>query len=257
MAARKDHLIRARRVTIARVRCNSEITARRTRVSKLASLLILFLTAACGGTGADAPADAGNQPNSPVNVRAENGAPSATPPVQTETPQTASDDARHTQRPDEAVTEGGGSQRPEFEGTAGIIERKAGGAGVAILRAVRTAAHPSFDRVVFEFEEGVLPGYHVEYIDRPVRQCGSGKVVPLAGDGWLRIRLEPARAHTEQGEATITDRERRPNHPNLKELKLVCDFEAQVEWVLGLGSPNRYRVLELRNPARLVVDVRR
>ena len=42
----------------------------------------------------------------------------------------------------------------------------------------------------------------------------------------------------------------------LKELEQTCDFEAQVAWVLGVSRPNRYRVLTLQQPARVVVDVR-
>jgi len=42
----------------------------------------------------------------------------------------------------------------------------------------------------------------------------------------------------------------------VKELISTCDFEAEVEWVAGVASPNRYRVLELRNPTRLVVDIK-
>ncbi|HZI20268.1 MAG TPA: hypothetical protein VEY09_16930 [Pyrinomonadaceae bacterium] len=149
------------------------------------------------------------------------------------------------------------SSTQSFEGTAGLTEKKAEAGGVAVLREVRSASHTTFDRVVFEFDGRALPGYRVDYVDRPVRQCGSGRPVRVAGDGWLLVRLEPAKAHTEAGRPTVRDRDRRPGLPNLKELKLICDFEAQVEWVLGLGSPNRYRVLELQNPARLVIDVKR
>jgi hypothetical protein len=71
----------------------------------------------------------------------------------------------------------------------------------------------------------------------------------------LIVRLQPANAHTEAGVATVQNRQQNPSLPILKELKLICDFEADVQWILGLSSPNRYRVLELTNPARLVVDV--
>lgn len=141
-----------------------------------------------------------------------------------------------------------------FEGTAGIVDAARPGARTAVLRAVRTARHDGFDRIVFEFE-GAVPGYHVEYVDRPVRRCGSGDVVALAGDGWLEIRFTPAAAHTEAGEATVTQRELTPGLPVLRELKATCDFEADVTWVAGLASPNRYRVLELAGPPRFVVDV--
>jgi hypothetical protein len=29
-----------------------------------------------------------------------------------------------------------------------------------------------------------------------------------------------------------------------------------VEWVMGVSSPNKYRVLELKSPTRLVIDVK-
>jgi hypothetical protein len=127
--------------------------------------------------------------------------------------------------------------------------------GSALLRGVRSARHDGFDRIVFEFESA-SPGYRISYIDRPVRQCGSGEVVPLAGDAWLSMRFEPADAHTAEGAPTIMERSRSPALPNVIELKLICDFEAQVEWVAGVHMPMEYRVLTLHDPTRVVVDIR-
>jgi len=39
-------------------------------------------------------------------------------------------------------------------------------------------------------------------------------------------------------------------------MKLVCDFEGQVEWVLGVVAAGPYRVLASPGPGRLVVDIR-
>jgi hypothetical protein len=144
-----------------------------------------------------------------------------------------------------------------FEGTPGIQRRTRSGAAPGILRAVRTAEHPGFDRVVFQFD-GSMPGYHIEYIDRPIRECGSGRTLPVAGQGWLRVRLDPARAHELVdgfAQATVASRNRPVDHNVVLQLALTCDFEARVEWVIGVTSPNRYRVLELTEPVRLVVDV--
>ncbi|MEX2281025.1 MAG: hypothetical protein WEE89_00900 [Gemmatimonadota bacterium] len=127
---------------------------------------------------------------------------------------------------------------------------------VAILTAVRTARHDGFERIVFEFQADQLPNYRVEYVDRPVRACGSGEPVALKGDAWLQISLEPAYAHDDDGHPTVKVRALMPMLPNLLELKLICDFEAIVSWAAGLKSPNRYRVLELSAPARIVVDIR-
>ena len=81
----------------------------------------------------------------------------------------------------------------------------------------------------------------------------------MSGDGKavLLIQMLPANAHTETGQVTTyPERERVLNLPVMKELKLICDFEADVQWILGVASPKRYRVMELSNPARLVVDLK-
>jgi hypothetical protein len=151
----------------------------------------------------------------------------------------------------------GFSQAAGGQWTAGAVERRRPNLPPVILRAIRTGRHKGFDRVVFEFRGGSVPGYRIEYVDRPVRECGSGNTVAVAGDGWLRVRLTPAQAHTDAGRPTIAYREFRPRLPLIKELQSTCDFEGEVEWVIGVSSPNRYRVMELSNPRRLVVDIRR
>lgn len=142
------------------------------------------------------------------------------------------------------------------EWTAGIVHRENARSGAATLRALRFARHPGFDRVVFEFDGRGLPSRHVEYVDKPVRDCGAGEPRAIEGDGWLSITFEPANAHTERGQPTLTAREMRPGLPIVREIELTCDFEAQVTIVLGVAHPNRYRVLELDGPPRFVVDIR-
>ncbi|HYJ08316.1 MAG TPA: hypothetical protein VEX18_04890 [Polyangiaceae bacterium] len=142
------------------------------------------------------------------------------------------------------------------EFTAGIVEHKPPPRAVALLTDVRAARHDGFDRIVFEFGSGSPPGYHLEYIDRPVRKCGSGDATAIAGDGWLEVRIEPAHAHTPSGAPTIRDRDQQLDLGVVKELEQTCDFEAIVSWVVGVKRPNRYRVLTLNEPLRLVVDVK-
>ena len=140
----------------------------------------------------------------------------------------------------------------------GVVARSRPRSLMTVQTAIRTASHPEFDRVVLELAGDDVPGYHLEYVDRPIRQCGSGTVVPIAGDGWLRVRLEPAQAHDDEGRATVA-RESRAFRPaslaNVVEVRMICDFEGQVEWVIGVRSPNRYRVLELSAPSRIVIDI--
>jgi hypothetical protein len=145
---------------------------------------------------------------------------------------------------------------PNFTGTLGTAEVQKGLERSVTLQAVSTTSCAGFDRVVFEFNTPATPGYHVSYIDRPISECGSGKTVPVAGDAWLEVRMKPAQAHTDAGHATIAQTNRMVNLPNLRQLVQTCDFEGDVTWVLGVGNPKRFRVVELTNPSRIVVDVK-
>ncbi len=141
------------------------------------------------------------------------------------------------------------------EWTASRVDIKRSTPTPVTLREVRSARNEGFDRVVFQFEGEQVPGYHVEYVEKSaVIKCGSGDPAELAGQGFLQIRIQPAQAHAD-GKATVTERERKPALPLLAELEQTCDFEGEVTWVLGVQRPNKYRVMELQGPTRLVVDV--
>jgi len=205
------------------------------RTGWISFILAASVSAACSG---------GVETNSNV----ANATPAAVPSRTAELPSTPTP----TPPADEAVS----AAPAEFKGTAKNTSKENPKAtGAVLLRDVRSAVHPTYDRVVFEFDGPQLPSYKVEYIDKPVRSCGSGEVVPFTGDAYLSVLFTGANAHTGAGEPTIKDRTRSPNLPVVKDRKRICDFEAEVEWVMGAASPNKYRVLELKNPTRLVVDI--
>jgi hypothetical protein len=110
---------------------------------------------------------------------------------------------------------------------------------------------------VFEFTGDSVPGYRVQYATGPVQRCGSGDRVSVAGTGRLLVRFEPAQAHDEQGNPTpsLAARHSAPGLTAVREMTLICDFEGQVEWVLGVAAQAAYRVSELTGPARVVLDV--
>jgi hypothetical protein len=145
---------------------------------------------------------------------------------------------------------------PNFTGTVGLLETKKGLERPVTLQSVTTTSCVGFDRVVFTYNTPATPGFHVEYVDKPIRHCGSGNVVAVAGDAWLEVRMSPAQAHTDAGQATISQTNVTVNLPNLRQVVQTCDFEGHVTWVLGVKSPKRFRVVELTNPSRIVVDVK-
>ncbi|MBZ4330823.1 hypothetical protein K8556_08355 [Corallococcus sp. AS-1-12] len=146
---------------------------------------------------------------------------------------------------------------PDSEGAAWTTEtvQKPRGEPPAItLRSVRTGTHADYDRTVFEFEGPRLPGYQLGYV-KSAQQCGSGDDVKTPGEAMLEVRFTLARAHDDQGQATVAQRSLKPALPSLLGLERVCDFEGEVTWVLGTARRVPFRVLELKDPTRLVLDV--
>jgi hypothetical protein len=225
-------------------------------LSRALLLLAALACAACGGGGGDTslrdaldalPQDTGSDVPAPAEV-------DTTPPGSASAPVLFPEPRDTAPWIPEREMEMPAAAGPG-EWTVGIVASERPTAPMATLRSVRAARHPEYDRVVLEFAGEELPGYHLEYVDRPIRECGSGETVEVAGDAWLSVRLSPAQAHDDRGRPTVRERTIRPSVANILELRRVCDFEGQVEWIVGVRSPGRYRVLELFDPGRIVVDV--
>jgi hypothetical protein len=122
----------------------------------------------------------------------------------------------------------------------------------ATLQALRTGRNDGFDRVVFELDRAA--GYSVTYVDRPAHHCTSGAPLTVEGDALLMITLRPAAAHGETGKPAAP-KELTEDLTVLREVEQVCDFEGVASWVVGLSAPNKFRVMELTEPTRLVVDI--
>jgi len=156
----------------------------------------------------------------------------------------------------DTVPAAGATPSGQAEWTTGKREAGKAGTGASILRGMRVGRNAGFDRLVLDFGTGPVPAYHVEYVDSPVHACGSGEPVPIAGQGWLKVRLRATQAHDNAGNATVRDRQIVATTPVLREVEIICDFEGEVEVVMGVQSPNPYRVLVVPTPNRLIVDVR-
>jgi hypothetical protein len=126
-----------------------------------------------------------------------------------------------------------------------------------MLVAVRTGSHDGYDRLVLQFRND-LPSWRVSYVEQVASE--SGETVPLEGAAFLYVDTHPASGHedtapfkqTYTGPRTLT-----PHHPMLRQVTWVDDFEGHVGFGLGLQRRTGFRVLELREPARLAIDVAR
>jgi hypothetical protein len=125
-----------------------------------------------------------------------------------------------------------------------------------MLVAIRTGSHDGYDRVVLEFRND-LPSWRVGYVDQVASE--SGATVPLQGTARLFVDVHPAWAHdqdTPPYEATYTGpRSLTPGYPTLRQVRVVDEFEGHLTFGLGLARRVGFRVVELRGPPRLAIDV--
>lgn len=116
-------------------------------------------------------------------------------------------------------------------------------------------------RIVLEFSAHE-PDYLVGYAEPPFSECGSGDAVPTTAWGataYLTVRLEPS------GTADLTKEEAPPTYEGsrdidvggqvLKHMQIICDFEAQLTWLIGLDERHDFRVFTLDDPSRVVIDI--
>jgi hypothetical protein len=124
------------------------------------------------------------------------------------------------------------------------------GAPAVALGDVTTRAAIGFDRMIFHFGEGAFPGYEVVWSEGAPSDCASGQAVAVAGQRGLQLRLRSVTA------APTVLRSIEPGYSNLKALAPTCARDGDVVWALGVQAAADIRVIEMRSPLRLVVDVR-
>lgn len=122
---------------------------------------------------------------------------------------------------------------------------------------VRVGTRGDYDRVVFEFAEG-LPEMTLDRASPPFAQDASGLPVDVEGASFLRLTMRGGTKQTEDNTSSYggpTDFD--PGFPSLVDLVEGGDFEAQSTWYLGLASEACVRVMTLTDDGapRLVIDV--
>jgi hypothetical protein len=157
------------------------------------------------------------------------------------------------------TTSTNGESEP-FEGGTEPVSASGDPATIALLERVALGTHEGYDRVVFQFRNA-LPGYRVEYVEPPLHQDGSGDVVEVAGNAFVNVRMEPASGFdVGTGEGVLVyEGPRRIDGSSagtttVREVVRIGDFEAQLNWAVGLDERVDFRVLTLDGPPRLVVD---
>lgn len=128
---------------------------------------------------------------------------------------------------------------------------------LANITATRIGQHDGYDRVVFEFEQGI-PEVSIERAEPPFTEDASGAPLDVDGSSFLRITMRGGTAQMEDGGssyngATAYD----PEFDTLTALVRGGDFEAQSTWYVGLTNDAcvRVGVLTEAGAPRLVIDL--
>ena len=143
------------------------------------------------------------------------------------------------------------STQPGFSTQPRVVEHPA--VGSPTLAELRAGRHARFDRVVFQLD-GPIPSYYSVRYRPQVHLDGSGDPLPLRGTAFLEVVVR-ATTHDQDGRPLLTPTRLRPDFPALREVNAPASFEGQTTAGIGLVHRVGFRVLELANPTRIVIDL--
>jgi hypothetical protein len=126
---------------------------------------------------------------------------------------------------------------------------------VPILRKIRAAHHPGYDRLVFEFQGPVPRIAQVRWVDKVYR--GESDIPEwIPGNALLRVVFYEAVGHNQSHKPTFGARRRAYDLPNLATVVATNDWEAELRFGVGvMKRTSIIRRMRLRNPSRYVIDV--
>jgi hypothetical protein len=173
------------------------------------------------------------------------------------------DDANPTKGPTKKPTKkpsGGPTEEqpdgPPFPAATTTQTAESSGEWDLLLSEVRVGDHEGFSRVVLELRGTGTPGWAVGYVDQPA-QDASGEVVPLDGDVFLDVYAHGTTYPEDAADYYSGPRRITPdNGGDVAEVYVVGTFEGSTQVLVGIdGGRVPFRVFELADPPRLVVDV--
>ena len=124
----------------------------------------------------------------------------------------------------------------------------------ATLTALGIEVHDGFERVLFTFADHV-PGILIQPSPGPFARGQSDETIHVNGTAYLAMRMT-ANGHDETGHSASNERTPGPaGKHSITEVVRTDDFEGVLTYVVGLDSPQTFRVLQYSNPPRLAIDV--
>lgn len=143
--------------------------------------------------------------------------------------------------------------------TTRSVARTHQGTETTYVRSVRVGRHQTFDRVVFEFA-GSMPNYQVAYLPgRFYENEGGRQRIKISGNAFMQVNLNLIPTDEEQmklREQSSFIPKGRLKFRSVWELDEAGLFEGYYDFLLGIRARKQFRVTELTQPMRLVIDFR-
>jgi hypothetical protein len=153
--------------------------------------------------------------------------------------------------------------------TETIISRDPQRAAASVtVTSVELTEENGYDRLVITLSsDAPFPGYRIAPVEPPFYACLTAEEmealpqeereepIEVAGSAWLMVELTPARGHDDSSRSPAAELAAAPGLPGVETTQLTCDRDEKVRWILGVEEIALRRVLEMRDPTRLVVDI--
>lgn len=129
----------------------------------------------------------------------------------------------------------------------------------AFLKDVRVGTHEGYDRVTFEFEAATgVPRFQLDPAAPPFTKDPSDEPMKVDGSKFARIIFHGG-SGVDIGTAGFREtytgpNEFKPAHPVLLEAEEQGDYEATLSWLFGFSRDSCWKVSEMTDPLRAVID---
>ncbi len=139
--------------------------------------------------------------------------------------------------------------------TTGNVQRKHENETVAdSLCRIRVAKQKGFDRVVFEFDKG-KPEYVIQYLPSNIYSSDAGdEEIKISGNVFMQISIY-GMPQMEDLPCKLQSYEKgKLNLRAVRQIKEEVWFEGIRDFLIGVKAKKPFRIQELANPSRLVID---